>query len=263
MVGNIVQDTLYIIGGTANNDTLETQNLGYDLVNKTWSIKAKSPVLTMSGSSVVYKDEIYVLFGHDLDSETRNDADTLIWIYNPSKDEWREGPSIPIGNRIHGSATILNGVIYLIGGSGSTATEKDAWAYDIEKDEWNKLPDLPTVMGVWMGNAVTIGKSIYYSCSGTYVDSAFCKVFKYTPGKKGVSTEEISFSEHVTIADNQVNLSPNVASVQVFNYEGKLLGIHHSQFSLNSGVYFIQVELESREMLSSKVVIKCFLLSWY
>lgn len=134
-----IKNKLYLFGGRGIKP-LEV----YDAKTKTWEKKGETPLEIHHFQGVAYNGEIYVLgaltglFPHETPIPN-------IMIYNPEKDEWREGPEIP---RKRGSAGcfVYKNKIYMV--CGITDGHWDGhvtWfdEYDPATNQWKELADAP------------------------------------------------------------------------------------------------------------------------
>ena len=112
---------IYVFGGVTESYDCSRQTFVYDTASKTWSRKADMPQYCTWGSSVVYRDRIYVLCG---------DEDCCM-SYNPDQDQWQthSGPRV---NHPWGSAVVWGDRILLCGGDNTTVIEE----YNPDTDTW-------------------------------------------------------------------------------------------------------------------------------
>ncbi len=134
-----IKNKLYLLGsrGVKPVEELDTKT------NK-WTTMAEPPLEMHHFQAVVFKDEIYVMgaltgaYPHEKPIEN-------IYIFNPSKNEWRKGPAIP---RLRGSAAVFvhNQKIYLLCGIIDGHWDGHvAWfdEYNPKTNEWKELPNAP------------------------------------------------------------------------------------------------------------------------
>lgn len=136
-----VDDKVYLLGGRGIKPVEE-----YNPETKTWKSLAPTPIEMHHFQAVTYKDEIYVMgaltgkYPHETPIEK-------IYIFNPKKNIWREGPSIPVDRR-RGAAGcfVYKNKIYLV--CGITDGHWDGhvkWfdEYNPKKETWKVLDDAP------------------------------------------------------------------------------------------------------------------------
>lgn len=136
-----VGDRFYLFGGR-NNLRLDA----YDTKTNKWEKKADAPMEINHFQAVTYRDEIYVL-GAFTGKYPHETPISRIYIYNPVKDQWREGGEIP-KDRLRGSVgvTVYKDKIYLVAGIIDGHYDGHvAWfdEYDPQKNTWRKLADAP------------------------------------------------------------------------------------------------------------------------
>jgi N-acetylneuraminic acid mutarotase len=136
-----VGDQFYLFGGRKKQSVDM-----YDPKNNLWKQVAPVPQEMHHFQAVTYKDEIYVMgaFMGDYPHET---PIPHIYIYNPKKDQWRQGAEIPADRR-RGAAgvAVYQDKIYLV--SGITDGHWDGhvtWMdeFDPKTNKWRVLAEIP------------------------------------------------------------------------------------------------------------------------
>jgi N-acetylneuraminic acid mutarotase len=137
----VVGDSLYAIGGRGTRP-LEALNLN----TLVWR-KLPPPPLEMNHfQAVTYRDEIYVIgaFQGAFPHETPLPH---IYIYNPRRGEWRQGPEIPEKFRRGSAGVVVRGdKIYVVCGIIDGHYDGHvAWLdeYDPQANTWTRLTDAP------------------------------------------------------------------------------------------------------------------------
>lgn len=132
---------LYLMGGRGDRPVEE-----YDPKKDMWSVKTEAPLEMHHFQAVGYNNEIYVLgaFSGNFPHET---PIPNIYIYNPSKNEWRKGADMP-ADRLRGAAGAFayKDKIYVVCGIQDGHYDGHvAWfdVYDPKADKWEKLADAP------------------------------------------------------------------------------------------------------------------------
>lgn len=136
-----VKDRFYLLGGRG----MKPVSI-YDTKTKKWRNGAVPPIELHHFQPIVYQKEIYVL-GALTGGYPGETPVTNIYIYNPSKDNWRKGAIIPENRRRGGSGVALLGnKIFLVCGikDGHRGDHKN-WldAFDLQTQQWEILPDAP------------------------------------------------------------------------------------------------------------------------
>ena len=134
---------IYLIGG---RESLQIDC--FDPKALTWTkMKAKTPLIHHF-QSVILDGKIYMLGAMTGEYPVETPL-PRIQIYDPKKDQWTEGATIPEARRRGSAGTVLyNGKIYLAGGiiNGHTSGTV-AWfdEYDPATDTWRALQDAPRI----------------------------------------------------------------------------------------------------------------------
>lgn len=138
-----VGEKLYLIGGRGTRPVDE-----YDPETNSWKQLAAPPVEMNHFQAIEYKNEAYVM-GAFMGSYPHEKPIASIYIFNPSKNEWREGPAIP-ADRLRGAAgsVVYKDKLYLVCGIQDGHYDGHVgWLdeYDPKTNTWRKLPDAPHV----------------------------------------------------------------------------------------------------------------------
>ena len=132
---------LYLLGGRGIKAVDE-----YDFKKDSWTSLGKTPLEMSHFQAITYKNEIYVV-GAFTGGYPHETPIPDIYIFNPVKNEWRKGASIP-ENRRRGAAGafVLNDKIYLVCGIQDGHWDGQVtWfdEYDPETNQWKTLTDAP------------------------------------------------------------------------------------------------------------------------
>ena len=136
-----VGDKFYLLGGRG----IRPVSI-FDPEADTWTEGAPPPVEMHHFQPFVWQEEVYIA-GALTGPYPGEDPLPLMYIYNPQKDSWREGPEIPANRRRGSTGTVVyNGKIYLVAGiaDGHRGDHK-TWLdeYDPATGTWTALPDAP------------------------------------------------------------------------------------------------------------------------
>jgi len=149
----VVDGKIYAIGGSDGNRQLDTNQM-YDPATNTWVNKQPMPYARSRFGITVYQNKIYVIGG-----TTTNGLTSANEVYNPLTDTWEIKTPMPTGGRVELATSVVNGKIYLIGGSfhhiwpePTNLTE----VYDPVTDTWTTKAQMPTAV---------------YSCTSAVVDN--------------------------------------------------------------------------------------------
>jgi N-acetylneuraminic acid mutarotase len=151
----VVDGKIYVVGGSATYE--------YDPASNVWTVKAPMPTPRFYFGIAAYKNKIYTIGGYAWVNGTETYY-SVNEVYDPVSDSWQTKQPMPT-SRFQLAAGVVNGKIYLIGGStGATnyphPSEGTVYmneVYDIANDSWTlKAPDPLAVQG--SSSAVCDGK---------------------------------------------------------------------------------------------------------
>jgi Kelch motif len=141
----VLNDKIYAIGGEdfpvggGQKDTVEV----YDIAKDNWveDNVAPMPLPLDHSASAVYDGKIYVVGGF-LKRKIPTDK---LFIYDPRKNEWQEGRSLPSAVGGAKNAEFINGILYVVGGLNSSHIPlKTNYAYDPKFNNWTIKSPMPT-----------------------------------------------------------------------------------------------------------------------
>ncbi len=122
-------DRIYAIGGLDPVHPVQTV-YAYDVPRETWSERAPLPEAIHAMAATVFKGEIWVLGGRLASQEILR----RVWIYNPKRDDWRAGPSMPAPMDLLGVVTVGNKIHAVL--------ESKYFVYDGATKRWRRGPSL-------------------------------------------------------------------------------------------------------------------------
>lgn len=156
-----VGDKIYLVGGWKNknlDDWVTTDSiLEYDFSLDSWAIKTKCP-LKIGSSAYCVMDSIIYLFGGwgNLDTGVSYPYDAMS--YDPEYELWNTNslPDMQYPHLMHGTAEVLDGNIYLLGGVDPDYTPQRSEKFDGEK--WESIAEMP--VPVTMHHSIIHNKKI-------------------------------------------------------------------------------------------------------
>jgi len=110
-----VNGKIYVIGGEGGASTPSSNVFEYNPTTDQWIEKADTPTGRYCQSTGVVKGRIYV-FGGDSIHGGGGPGLSVVEVYDPATNTWMKGTDMP-SPRTETCATVVNGRIYLIGGS--------------------------------------------------------------------------------------------------------------------------------------------------
>jgi hypothetical protein len=120
---------VYAIGGLDPVNPVQTV-YAYDVPRETWSEVAPLPEAIHAMAATVFKGEIWVLGGRLRSQEIIR----RVWIYNPQRNEWRAGPSMPAPMDLLGVVSVGNKIHAVL--------ESKYFVYDAATRRWRRGPSL-------------------------------------------------------------------------------------------------------------------------
>lgn len=184
----VYRNKIYVIGGTISGNAYVGNNEVYDPLTNTWETKASMPTPRADLCANVVIDKIYLIGGKMYSSTSPYYAETDInEVYNPETNTWET--KAPLPTAVQGCASaVLNGKIYVIGGSRQPTSENALMVnanqvYDPASDMWSASSPLPLVASYGAAGATVdfmAPPRIYYV--GGYASSEFsAKTEVYIP----------------------------------------------------------------------------------
>ena len=133
----------YLFGGREDPEKLEV----YDYSADSWSLGAVAPLPFNHFQAVEYQGLLWVI-GAFKDNFFPNEAPAEhIYMYDPTSNQWIQGPEIPVGRRRgSGGLVLYDDRFYLVG--GNTIGHNGGYVpwfdeYDPQTGTWTPLPDAP------------------------------------------------------------------------------------------------------------------------
>jgi N-acetylneuraminic acid mutarotase len=176
-----INGQLYLVGGRGIKPVE-----GFDPSSKKWQKFVETPIEMHHFQALAFQNEIYIL-GAFTGGYPHEKPIPNIWIFNPTKNEWRKGVDIPTDRQRGGAgAFVYKNKVYLV--NGITDGHWDghvAWfdVYDPSNSKWEKLPDSPRPRDHFQ--AAMVGDKLYIA-GGRRSDAKNNQVFQLTIGEVDV-----------------------------------------------------------------------------
>jgi N-acetylneuraminic acid mutarotase len=150
---------IYAIGGSNQGENLNVNEM-YDPATDTWTTRQPMPTARYSLAIAAYRNKIYCIGGAVMGSSGPVPTGANE-VYDPQTNTWQEIELIPTP-RYALCANVVNGKIYLIGGSSGAPTYH--WfslneMYDPDTNTWHTKAPLPTA--VWGYESAVVDDKIY------------------------------------------------------------------------------------------------------
>ena len=134
----VINDTVYVIGGSSGGGSLHNTNYVYDPVSNSWSTKASMPTARSNIGCAVVNGKIYAIGGFVGGAQTDTN---LVEEYDPATDSWSSKAPMPTSRYAYAIAVVAN-KIYVIGGIlPIVATVEE---YDPALNSWSTKASMPT-----------------------------------------------------------------------------------------------------------------------
>jgi len=148
---SVVDGKIYAIGGILRTtqsgpETPSSAVEEYDPATDTWTTKAPMPTARGMLSTSVVDGKIYAIGGifYNL-----GNALSTVEVYDPMKDTWTTKSPMPTARAIFSSTSVVNGIIYVIGGANPLVWGPDEMAfstveaYDPVFNTWTEKTSMP------------------------------------------------------------------------------------------------------------------------
>ena len=141
----LIGDKIYVVEGWRPDNAWVTADdiLEYDPVMDSWKIMISGPVATGSFASCLLDGKMYILGGMEGIS-SMEDANKM-WTYDPLREEWdiTSLPDMIYPHLMHGTAEVINGKIYVIGGVGLPPEFNIAQSEVFDGEKWEPIAEMP------------------------------------------------------------------------------------------------------------------------
>jgi RNA polymerase sigma factor (sigma-70 family) len=180
-----VEGKIYTIGGTTNdNDCTGLPTVEeYDPLTDKWVKKADMPTPRWGLSTSVVNGKIYAIGGclrfPNAGAGGVGVPLAVVEEYNPETDTWTKKADMPTTPRWYHSSSVVNGKIYVIGGTTSQENKFSiVEEYDPVTDTWTRKTDMPTAR--WALSTSASGGRIY-AIGGPFQAAGAKIVEEYNP----------------------------------------------------------------------------------
>jgi hypothetical protein len=210
-------DKFYLLGGRENAQTIDI----YDYSTDTWnSLVNSAPVEFNHFQAIEYQGLIWIIGAFKTNNFPYETPADYIWAFNPSTQEWIQGPEIP-PSRKRGSAGLVtyNNKFYILAGntighSGGYVNWFDE--YDPATGIWTELSNAPRARDHF-NSAIIDGK--LYAASGRLSGGAGGV---FGPVIPEVDVYDFTTESWITLPSSKNIPTPRAAAI-VANFENKLV----------------------------------------
>jgi len=192
----VYNNKIYCIGGTVGSNEYVGNNEAYDPLTDTWQTEASMPTPRADLSASVVNGKIYLIGGEVYSNTGLNYVETDVnEVYNPATNSWSTAASLP--SAVYGySSAVIDGKIYIIGGSKSSATAgtnifvNSNQVYNPQTNSWSLGANLPSSVtyGAAAATEGFMAPSLLYLMGGFFVSSFISTVQVYDAGNNSWET---------------------------------------------------------------------------
>lgn len=177
-----VNGIIYAMGGDVNYYGCgpTSANEAYDPATNTWT--AKAPLITphMNGFGVaVLNNNIYVIGG----SPQCTNPTRAVEAYDPATNTWTAKAPLPASPGGYGlvdaAVGVINGILYVAGGSTEAGITNTLYAYDPETNTWATKTPMP--IGRYVGVGAVVNGILYVVGGNVSGGTAATSTFAYDP----------------------------------------------------------------------------------
>ena len=142
----VVDGKIYVIGGAPFRCGITAVVEEYDPAMDTWTARADMPTARQGLAAAAVDGIIYAIGGWKGDSVTCwGETLATVEAYDPATDTWTTKADMPTTANCYLSASaVVDGIIYVIGGSAGNEALSFVEAYDPAADMWTRKADMPT-----------------------------------------------------------------------------------------------------------------------
>jgi N-acetylneuraminic acid mutarotase len=173
---SVVDGKIYAISALQGGANRLTKVEAYDPATDTWTEKAKMPTPRDFLATSVVDGKIYAIGGKP--SWQAGTYLATVEEYDPSTDTWTRKADMPTARMTETS--VVNGIIYAIGGYSNSVVIGTVEAYDPVTDTWARKANMPTARGLHSISAVN-GKIYALGGQTQSTFDAFATVEVYDP----------------------------------------------------------------------------------
>src|SRR6186713_1925087 len=125
----VLNGLIYVIGGFDSAGQSTSNVFVYNPRSNTWSTAASIPIVNNHGAAAVVNGQLFAFGG-----ESRR-----AFVYTPAVNAWSEVASMNFQHGGTPAVAIVNNKIYVAGGTGPGATQREVEVYDVTANSWTPL----------------------------------------------------------------------------------------------------------------------------
>ena len=160
----MIENMIYIIGGTYPNFTISNTVEAYDITTNTWSTKASYPAKLDALGTFALNGLGYCVGGQNSIEYIPSLYSKSVYSYNPATNIWTQKNDFPIEQAGVNEGVIAQGKAYIVGDIIPNGISNEIYVYDEANDSWSLETNVP---------ALTTGKYIAAIGDKIYIMGGF------------------------------------------------------------------------------------------
>ncbi len=153
VVASIVENLIYVAGGTTANNVATNRLEAYDIVNGTWRVLAPLPRPTTGHAMTALNEQLFVFGGKVANNTTANS-----YVYDIASDTWRAIAPLPTPRSLT-AAVALNDRIFVVGGYDDGRESSICEVYTPSTNTWAECAPMLIPRGGF--GLARIGSTLY------------------------------------------------------------------------------------------------------
>jgi N-acetylneuraminic acid mutarotase len=203
----VLNGLIYVIGGYDSTGQSTSSVFVYDPQSNTWSTAASLPIANNHGAAAVANGRLFAFGG----------VSNRVFVYNPAGNSWSEVASMIFEHGDTAAVAVINNKIYVAGGTGPGATQREVEVYD-------------TIAGTWTPLApMNVGRN---HCAGGTIGGQF-----YVAGGRGSGGSDVALEVYDPAANSWTNRTPmptarsgigaGVVNNRLYVFGGEIPALHN------------------------------------
>ena len=125
----VLNGLIYVIGGYDSTGQSTSSVFVYNPQSNAWSTAASLPIVNNHGAAAVANGRLFAFGG----------VSNRAFVYNPAGNSWSEVASMNFEHGNTAAVAVINNRIYVAGGTGPGATQREVEVYDPIANTWTPL----------------------------------------------------------------------------------------------------------------------------
>jgi N-acetylneuraminic acid mutarotase len=211
----VLNGRIYVIAGFDSTNQSTDGVFVYNPQSNSWSTAASLPIVNNHGAAAVANGQLFAFGG----------VSNRAFVYNAASNSWSEIASMTFTHGGTPAVAVINNKIYVAGGTGSGATQREVEMYDPTTNAWTTLAPM------------NVGRN---HCAGGTIGGKF-----YVVGGRGVTGSDVALEVYDPAANSWTTLAPmptgrsgigaGVVNNRLYVFGGELPALHNEVESYDPG----------------------------